>query len=58
MSTLENVIERTQDFTDSAYTAHEHRENILLLCNQARLELDAFLNTENTMVSYPLIILF
>ncbi|XP_033207723.1 alpha-catulin isoform X4 [Belonocnema kinseyi] len=41
LSSLETVIERTQDFTDSAYTTHEHRENILLLCDRTRLELNA-----------------
>ena len=36
---LDSLIERTQDFTDSAYTSHEHRQNILLLCDNARIEL-------------------
>lgn len=35
-SALEAAIERTQDFTDSAYTSHEHRENILLLWDRVR----------------------
>ena len=38
-SCLDSIIERTQDFTDSAYTTHEHRQNILLLCERARIEL-------------------
>ena len=33
---LDAAIERTQDFTDSAYTSHEHRENILLLWDRVR----------------------
>ncbi|KAJ7991783.1 hypothetical protein DPEC_G00287450 [Dallia pectoralis] len=33
---LEAVVERTEDFTDSAYTSHEHREGILHLCQLAR----------------------
>ncbi|XP_045031707.1 alpha-catulin isoform X4 [Daphnia magna] len=33
---LNAAIERTQDFTDSAYTSHEHRENILLLWDRVR----------------------
>ncbi|XP_055928368.1 alpha-catulin-like isoform X2 [Argiope bruennichi] len=37
---LDAIIERTQDFTDSAYTSHAHREKILLLCDRARLELN------------------
>ena len=40
---LDKVIEKTQDFTDSAYTTHEHRENILLLCDRAKLELNQLL---------------
>uniref|UniRef100_A0A673VCV9 Alpha-catulin n=1 Tax=Suricata suricatta TaxID=37032 RepID=A0A673VCV9_SURSU len=38
-ATLEVILERTEDFTDSAYTSHEHRERILELSSQARLEL-------------------
>ncbi|GIX71943.1 alpha-catulin [Caerostris darwini] len=37
---LDGIMERTQDFTDSAYTSHAHREKILLLCDRARLELN------------------
>lgn len=40
---LDKVIEKTQDFTDSAYTTHEHRENILLLCDRSKLELNQLL---------------
>ena len=38
-SALETTMETTQDFTDSAYTSHENRERILLLCDQLRQEL-------------------
>ena len=31
---LENIVERTQDFTDSAYTSHDHRQGILLLSDR------------------------
>ena len=51
-ASLEQVVERTQDFTDSAYTSHEHRENILLLCERARLELNQLLRAALTQVSY------
>ncbi|XKL59885.1 hypothetical protein PGB90_000901 [Kerria lacca] len=34
------VIDRTQDFTDSAYTSHEHRENIILLCERIKIQLE------------------
>lgn len=42
--TLEVILERTEDFTDSAYTSHEHRERILELSTQARLELQQLLS--------------
>ncbi|XP_015177338.1 PREDICTED: alpha-catulin isoform X4 [Polistes dominula] len=48
-SALDTVVERTQDFTDSAYTTHEHRENILLLCDRAKLELNTLLRIGNSM---------
>lgn len=38
-ATLEAILERTEDFTDSASTSHEHRERILELSTQARMEL-------------------
>ncbi|NXG51249.1 CTNL1 protein, partial [Psilopogon haemacephalus] len=37
---LEVVLEHTEDFTDSAYTSHEHRERILELSKQAKMELE------------------
>lgn len=40
LTALDTIIERTQDFTDSAYTSHEHRENILLLCDRVKLQLN------------------
>lgn len=33
---LETLVERTEDFTDSAYTSHEQRQAILGLCQLAR----------------------
>ncbi|XP_061598613.1 alpha-catulin [Cololabis saira] len=33
---LEALVERTEDFTDSAYTSHEQRQAILALCQLAR----------------------
>ncbi|XP_074542785.1 alpha-catulin isoform X1 [Halichoeres trimaculatus] len=35
-SHLEALVERTEDFTDSAYTSHEQRQAILGLCQLAR----------------------
>lgn len=35
-SQLEAMVERTEDFTDSAYTSHEQRQAILGLCQLAR----------------------
>ncbi|XP_048510696.1 alpha-catulin isoform X3 [Athalia rosae] len=51
-SALDTVVERTQDFTDSAYTSHEHRENILLLCDRAKLELNQLLRIGNSMENF------
>ncbi|XP_064646308.1 alpha-catulin-like isoform X1 [Lineus longissimus] len=42
-SALELLIEATQDFTDSAYTSHDHRERILTLCEKLREELNTLL---------------
>lgn len=42
-SALEAALESTQDFTDSAYTSHEHREQILLLAETLRSQLSALL---------------
>lgn len=33
---LDTMVDRTQDFTDSAYTPHHRRENILTLCHRIR----------------------
>lgn len=38
LAQLEQVVERTEDFTDSAYTSHEHRQDILQLCQLTRQE--------------------
>ncbi|KAJ8334156.1 hypothetical protein SKAU_G00397950 [Synaphobranchus kaupii] len=42
---LEEVVEQTEDFTDSAYTSHENRESILQRCHMTRLELDQLIAT-------------
>lgn len=49
-SALDAIMERTQDFTDSAYTSHAHREKILLLCDRARLELNQLLRVGVSLV--------
>ncbi|XP_012781182.2 alpha-catulin [Ochotona princeps] len=43
-ATLEVILERTEDFTDSPYTSHEHRERILELSAQARTELQQLIS--------------
>lgn len=43
-ATLEVILERTEDFTDCAYTRHEHRERILELATQARAEMQQFMS--------------
>ncbi|KAH0820089.1 hypothetical protein GEV33_002702 [Tenebrio molitor] len=40
---VEAVLERTQDFTDSAYTSHEHREAILESSERLKAEVDHLL---------------
>ncbi|XP_025830462.1 alpha-catulin isoform X2 [Agrilus planipennis] len=40
---LDAILERTQDFTDSAYTSHEHRQAILDGIDRLRSELDHLL---------------
>ncbi|XP_031837129.1 alpha-catenin related isoform X4 [Nomia melanderi] len=49
---LDTAIERTHDFTDSAYTSHKHRENILLLYDRVKLELNSLLRIGNSMQNY------
>lgn len=53
MAALDRAVEKTQDFTDSAYTTHEHRENILLLCDRVRLELNQCLRMAVNMEQFP-----
>ncbi|XP_054277543.1 alpha-catulin isoform X2 [Macrosteles quadrilineatus] len=48
-SAVDTIVERTQDFTDSAYTSHEHRENILLLCDRVKMELQQLLRLGDTL---------
>ena len=50
-SLLETISERAQDFTDSAYTPHQAREHILLLCERAKLELNQLLRCGVAMVT-------
>nr|XP_037866990.1 alpha-catulin isoform X3 [Bombyx mori] len=38
--TLRALVERTHDFTDSAYTSHEHRQQILALAERIAYELE------------------
>ncbi|XP_048489076.1 alpha-catulin isoform X2 [Plutella xylostella] len=39
-STLRALVERTHDFTDSAYTTHDHRQRILALAERIAYELE------------------
>ena len=48
---LEAVLERTQDFTDSAYTSHEHREAILESSERLKTEVDHLLGLYANIVS-------
>lgn len=49
---LEAVLERTQDFTDSAYTSHEHREAILEASERLKAELDHLLGLYANVVCF------
>lgn len=57
-SAVDTIVERTQDFTDSAYTSHEHRENILLLCDRVKLELNQLLRVGINLVSKNVVNIF
>lgn len=48
---VEAVLERTQDFTDSAYTSHEHREAILESSERLKAEVDHLLGLYANIVS-------
>lgn len=48
---LDAVLEKTQDFTDSAYTGHEHRQAILDSCDRLKAELDHLLGLYANVVS-------
>ena len=39
-------MERTQDFTDSAYTSHEHRQAIVILSDRVKMELASLLRVQ------------
>ena len=52
---LEAVLERTQDFTDSAYTSHEDRQAILDGSERLRTELDHLLGLYANVVSVQII---
>uniref|UniRef100_T1JSM0 Alpha-catulin n=1 Tax=Tetranychus urticae TaxID=32264 RepID=T1JSM0_TETUR len=43
ISAFDAFVELTQDFTDSAYTRHENREKLLLLCDRTKIELNQLL---------------
>uniref|UniRef100_A0A3P9JB03 Catenin (cadherin-associated protein), alpha-like 1 n=1 Tax=Oryzias latipes TaxID=8090 RepID=A0A3P9JB03_ORYLA len=42
---LEALVERTEDFTDSAYTGHEQRQSILSLCHLTRQDTQQLVHT-------------
>ncbi|KAJ8983269.1 hypothetical protein NQ317_007169 [Molorchus minor] len=49
---LDAVLERTQDFTDSAYTSHEHREAILECSERLKAELDHLLGLYANIIDF------
>lgn len=46
ISALDSLCEMTQDFTDSAYTPHHHREQILDFLEECRFELTNLLQPD------------
>ena len=50
ISSLESLIETTQDFTDSAYTTHDHRQQILMICEQLRHQLSVVVRIGTSLV--------
>ena len=49
-SALEALVETAQDFTDSAYTSHEHRERILHMCDRVKQELTVLIRIGISLV--------
>lgn len=45
LAQLEALVEKTEDFTDSAYTSHEQRETIIQLCQATRRDTRQLINT-------------
>ncbi|XP_057210034.1 alpha-catulin isoform X2 [Triplophysa rosa] len=45
LAQLEALVDKTEDFTDSAYTSHEQRETIIQLCQATRRETRQLINT-------------
>lgn len=50
-STLRALVERTHDFTDSAYTSHDHRQRILALAERIAYELERLVAVTVTLVN-------
>lgn len=48
---LHQVNDSSQDFTDSAYTSHEHREKIIQLGELVRVDLQEIENAGKRLVS-------
>lgn len=49
-SALDTVIETTQDFTDSAYTSHEHRERIVEITEHLQQAVHVLVKTGSLQV--------
>ena len=52
LGAMETVVETTQEFTDSAYTTHENRERIIVLCERVRQELTVLTRAGHQSVSH------
>jgi len=49
-SALDTVVEATQDFTDSAYTSHDHRERIVEIVEDLQQAIHVLVKTGTLQV--------
>ena len=52
-SALELVIDTTQEFTDSAYTSHDHREKIVDITEKLQQAVHVLIKTGSLLVGWP-----
>lgn len=55
-SALDTVVETTQDFTDSAYTSHDHREKIMEITEGLQQAVHVLVKTGTLQVLFYMLI--